>query len=177
MKKKKNNNKDIMNVDAMNVAANDKEEELQFLLNRTNSGGSKRMPVIRDYMYFSDAPEVIAIKSGPLDQLLLNAQFDVVVMDIEGSEYFALRGMSRLLACARVLAMEFIPHHLKNVSGITIPQLLEQVDPYFTILFIPTKQVTVSRDQFHSLLQEMYERNESGSLIFTKELSHDQAKS
>ena len=158
-----------INVQAVNVAANDKQEKLQFLLNRTNSGGSKRMPVVRDYLYFSDAPEVIEIKSGPLDELLRDAQFDVVVMDIEGSEYFALRGMPRLLACARVLAMEFIPHHLRNVSGITIAQLLEQVEPYFTNLFIPTKKVTAGRDQFHALLQEMYERNESGSLIFTKD--------
>jgi FkbM family methyltransferase len=160
-----------MNVQAMNVAANDKQEKLQFLLNRTNSGGSKRMPVVRDYMYFSDEPDVIEIESGPLDEMLRGAQFEVIVMDIEGSEYFALRGMPRLLTGARVLAMEFIPHHLRNVSGVTIAQLLEQVDPYFTYLFIPNKKITVSKARFHALLQEMYERNESGNLIFTKELS------
>jgi hypothetical protein len=120
-------------------------------------------------MYFSDAPEVIKIKSEPLDEVFPDSQFDVVIMDIEGSEYFALRGMPRLLAGTRVLSMEFIPHHLRNVSGITIRQLAEQIDPYFTKLFIPTKNLTVGQDQFLPLLQEMYDRDESDSgLIFLK---------
>jgi FkbM family methyltransferase len=158
-----------INVDAMNVAANDKEEELQFLLSRTNSGGSKRMPLVRENMYFSDAPEVIRIQSTPLDELLCGSQFDVIVMDIEGSEYFALRGMQRLLASANLLSIEFIPHHLRNVSCITVAQFVEQVDPYFTTMFIPTKDITVNKDRFHTLLQEMYERDESdSSLIFMK---------
>ncbi|MGB8729892.1 MAG: FkbM family methyltransferase [Candidatus Sulfotelmatobacter sp.] len=158
-----------VNVDAMNVAANDKQEELQFLLSRTNSGGSKRMPLVRDYMYFSDSPEVIKIQSTRLDELLCGSQFDVIVMDIEGSEYFALRGMQGLLASANLLSIEFIPHHLRNVSGITVAQFLEQVDPHFTKMLIPTKDVTVSKDRFHTLLQEMYERDESdSSLIFMK---------
>jgi FkbM family methyltransferase len=157
------------NVNPVNVAANDKREEIQFLLSRTNSGGSKRMPLIRDYMYFSDSPEVIKIKSEPLDELFPASQFDVVIMDIEGSEYFALRGMPKLLARASVLSMEFIPHHFRNVSGITVRQLLEQLDPYFTKLFIPTKNLTVGRDQFLSQLQEMYDRDESDSgLIFLR---------
>jgi FkbM family methyltransferase len=158
-----------INVHALNVAANDKQEQLQFLLSRTNSGGSKRMPLVRDYMYFFDEPEVIEIKAEPLDELLRDSQFDLVVMDIEGSEYFALRGMKRLLASARVLSMEFIPHHFRNVSGITIAQLLEQVGPYFKKLFIPTKNVTVDEDRFYTSLQKMYERDESDcGLIFTK---------
>jgi FkbM family methyltransferase len=158
-----------INVDTVNVAANDKQEELQFLLSRTNSGGSKRMPLVRDYMYFSDAPEVMKIKSTPLDELLCGSQFDVIVMDIEGSEYFALRGMPRLLASANVLSIEFIPHHLRNVGGVTVAQFLEHVEPYFMKMFIPTKDVTVSKDQFHDMLQEMYERDESDTgLIFTK---------
>lgn len=157
------------NVHAINVAANDKQEHLQFLLSRTNSGGSKRMPLVRDYMYFADAPEVIEIQSAPLDELLRDSQFDLVVMDIEGSEYFALRGMPSLLAKARTLSIEFIPHHFRNVSGATIAQLIDQIDPFFTTLFIPTRNVTVQKDRFHSVLQQMYDQNESDSgIIFTK---------
>jgi len=160
---------DCSNVHALNVAASDKQEQLQFLLSRANSGGSKRMPLVRNYMYFFDEPETTEIKAAPLDELLHDSQFDVVVMDIEGSEYFALRGMPRLLAGARMLSMEFIPHHFRNVSGVTVAQLLEQVDPYFTKLLIPTKNVTVGRDRFYTSLQKMYERDESDcGLIFTK---------
>jgi FkbM family methyltransferase len=158
-----------VNVHAVNVAANDKQEELQFLLSRTNSGGSKRMPLVRDYIYFSDLPEVITTKSTRLDDLLCGSKFDLIVMDIEGSEYFALRGMPRLLANTQVLSMEFIPHHLRNISGATVAQLLEGVDPYFTRMFVPTRDITVGKDRFHTVLQEMYDRDESdSSLIFVK---------
>jgi FkbM family methyltransferase len=157
------------NAQAINVAANDKHEKLRFVLSRTNSGGSKRMPLVHDYMYFADAPEIVEMESAPLDELLLGSRFDVIVMDIEGSEYFALRGMRRLLANARVLALEFTPHHLRNVSGVTVMQFVEEVAPFFRKLFVPTKNVTVHTAQFASVLQGMYDRNESDSgIIFTK---------
>ena len=82
---------DCMNVEPINCAASDKEEELQFLMNRVNPGGSKRMPKVHKYMYFSDSPDVITVKGSRLDDVLAGRSFDVIFMDIEGSEYFRLR--------------------------------------------------------------------------------------
>src|ERR1700757_19770 len=70
------------NVRAINVAASDNREKIQFVMNRTNSGGSKRMPVQREYMYFYDSPEVISVDAVRLDDLLVGQNFDVVFMDI-----------------------------------------------------------------------------------------------
>ena len=56
---------------------------------------------MRDYAYFYDSPEIIKVPAGPLDDVLAGQTFDVILMDVDGSEYFALRGMQTLLAfCA-----------------------------------------------------------------------------
>ena len=160
---------DCANVEAINRAASDKEEELQFLMNRVNPGGSKRMPKIHKYMYFSDKPEVITVKASRLDDVLAGRSFDIIFMDIEGSEYFALGGMPRLLTGAKVLCMEFVPHHLKNVSSVSVAQLLALIEPYFSKLFIPSKNLTANKDQFQPVLQHMYDHDQTDDgVVFTR---------
>ena len=157
------------NVGVINIAASDKKENIQFVMSRVNSGGSKRMPLTREYMYFYDSPEIATVGADRLDDVLNGKRFNAVFMDIEGSEYFALRGMQKILDAARVLFMEFVPHHLKNVSGASVDQLLELIKPHFSTLFVPSKNSTVSKDQFGDVLQEMYDRQQSDdSIVFTK---------
>lgn len=157
------------NVRALNIAANDKNEEIRFVLNRTNSGGSKRMPMVPDYAYFYDSPEVVSVEAHPLDEVLGDSQIDIILMDIEGSEYFALGGMQHILSRASVLFMEFIPHHLRNVSGVSVDQLLELIRPHFSTLFVPSREITAAKDQFGDVLQTMYDRDQSDEgIVFTK---------
>jgi FkbM family methyltransferase len=160
----------VTNCRAVNLAASDKNERLQFLASRANSGGSKRVPKVRDRMYYYDEPEVITVDAVRLDDHLgETACFDVILMDIEGSEYFALRGMPRLLARARVLQVEFLPHHLKNVGGISVEDFLAVVAPHFAILTIPSRGVRIERERFLPVLREMFERGEEDSgLLFEK---------
>ncbi len=157
------------NVRALNIAANDKNEEIRFVMNRTNSGGSKRMPVVRHHAYFYDSPEIVPVEAHPLDEVLGDSPIDVILMDIEGSEYFALGGMQRILSRASVLFMEFIPHHLRNVSGVSVDQLLELIQPHFSTLFVPSLEITVSKDRFGDVLQAMYDREQSDEgIVFKK---------
>ncbi len=157
------------NVRALNLAASDKHEKLSFLASRANSGGSKRLPLRRDYRYFYDQPDVIRVPASPLDAVFPDSSFDVIVMDIEGSEYFALQGMPRLLARARILAMEFVPHHLMNVAGVSVSKLVDQLDPWFDQLLIPGKGLTVGKEQFGAVLGQMFDRGDiEESLIFSK---------
>ena len=160
------------NVRVVNIAASDRKENLEFVLSRVNSGGSKRMPQTRDYMYFYDSPEVVTIAADRLDDVLSGERFDAVFMDIEGSEFFALKGMPRILSEARVLFMEFVPHHLRNVSGVTVGQLLELITPQFSRLFVPTKDLSVSTDGFSAVLEDMFNRDQSDDgIVFTKQCS------
>lgn len=83
------------NVKAINIAASDKREHIQFVMNRSNSGGSKRAPAVKDFAYFYDSPELVTIPAAPLDEVLDGERFDVILMDIEGSEYLHSRACLR----------------------------------------------------------------------------------
>jgi FkbM family methyltransferase len=159
----------VSNCEAINIAANDKNERIDFLLNRTVSGGSKRVPVYKDPIYYSDNPKKVSINAVRLDDYLEEKHFDLVLMDIEGSEYFALRGMQQILEKSRVLAVEFVPHHLKNVSGVTVEQFISEIEPHFSTLTIPSKQLKVDASDFVGTLNDMYKRGlQEESIIFER---------
>jgi FkbM family methyltransferase len=158
----------VTNCELFNIAANDKEETLKFMLNRANSGGSKRKPVNDHYIYNYDEPQEIEVSGVALDNYFTRRDFDVVLMDIEGSEYFALKGMQDILSKTKVLIMEFIPHHLRNISNVTVDKLLALL-PGFTTLRVPSLNKTVRKEEFAGVLNYMYERGlEDGGLMFGK---------
>lgn len=157
------------NIRAIHIAASDKPEELEFIANTINPGGSKRMPVVRDRIYFLDSPAVIKVRGECLDNVLKGQRFEVVFMDIEGSEYFALRGMQGILSHAEWLFVEFVPHHLRNVSSVTVEQFICPIRPHFTRIFVPSRKFMGSTENCSDILQSMYERDESDEgVIFSK---------
>jgi len=156
------------NVKASHIAASDRREELPFLMSRANSGGSKRVP--KKYMdwYYYDNPKTIRVPAHPLDEYLQDT-FDVVIMDIEGSEVFALKGMPQILSKASMLQVEFLPHHLKNVSGVSVSEFLAPIEIYFDRLLIPSRNMTVEKPDFLNVLQSMFDKDEGDNgIIFTK---------
>ena len=148
---------DIENVDAHNLAAADKAGRLRFVLSRHNSGGSKRYPVHADPMYFYDNPSVTEVDAVALDEFLPPEDYALVFMDIEGSEYFALKGMRKILQKSRALFVEFIPHHLRNVSAVTPEEFSALLEPHFDILFVPGLQAYVEQANFGAMLRRMYD--------------------
>jgi FkbM family methyltransferase len=158
----------IDNCKAFNIAANDRTGPISFLMNRVNSGGSKRKPVVNDYLYSYDNPQEISIQGVILDDFLGDETFDVIMMDIEGSEYFALKGMQRLLASSKSLIVEFLPHHLRNVSGVGVDEFLSTL-PFYQTLRVPSLNKKVNREGFSDLLNYMYENGiGDDGLIFEK---------
>jgi hypothetical protein len=90
-------------------------------------------------------------------------------MDIEGSEYFALQGMPRILSEAKFLMIEFLPCHLRDVAAVTVEQFVSLLSPHFSSACIAVRQQIIGREQFLPVLQEMYDRNQGDAgLIFTK---------
>lgn len=150
---------DIKNVTAHNFAASNKSERLRFVLNRHNSGGSKRFPIHSDPMYFYDQPEIVEVDAVALDSFLPGKDFSLVFMDIEGSEYFALQGMPNILRGAKALFVEFIPHHLRNVAAVSPEQFIEPLASHFDVLFIPGLKVYVEKENFAAMLRRMYDIN------------------
>ena len=157
------------NVSIHNIAASSKEETIKFQMNVVNSGGSKRLPKNNEYMYRYDNPEVIEVQAHSLDEYLNEHKFDLVLIDIEGSEYFAMQGMTEILTNCNTLIVEFLPHHLKNVADVTVEQFLSLIPKQFTKLTIPSKNETHPIDIGGVVLQQMYNNKEGDDgLIFTK---------
>jgi FkbM family methyltransferase len=156
------------NVTPLNFAASDRDEEIEFVASRTNSGGSKRMPKIRAPIYFRDHPQILRVPARPLDRALEGIDFKLIIMDCEGSEYLALKGMPRILAGATALFVEFLPHHLKNVAGVTPEEFVDAIGPGFTRLHVPSKKLTVDREAFKATLRAMYDADEGDAgLVFS----------
>ena len=147
----------VVNIDAHGLAASDRRERLRFVLSRHNSGGSKRYPKIEHPMYFYDQPRLTEVDAVALDPYLADRNYAVVFMDIEGSEYFALKGMPRILRGSKALFVEFIPHHLQNVAGVSPEEFLATVSPYFDLLFVPGLNAYVERENFQPMLRRLYD--------------------
>jgi FkbM family methyltransferase len=154
------------NVTPYNVAAGQKPEKIKFLLNTENSGGSKIMPVSADIPYIYDDPEAIEIDTVPLDTLLDQRIFDLILMDIEGSEYFSLKGMQRILSGSKALSVEFLPHCLSCVAGVKVDDFINTILPHFNWMYVPNHNLFVPKDESFDKIKEIYQANEGHDRIY-----------
>jgi FkbM family methyltransferase len=158
------------NVEALNFAASDKQQNLRFVMNTHNSGGSKRVPVIAHPMYFHDNPQIVDVDAFSLDERFPQRYFSLVFMDIEGSEYFALIGMPSILRNARALFIEFLPHHLQNVAAVSPEDFAAQIAPHFDLLYVPGMNVWVEKENFSAMLRRMFDINYAQEqIVFLKQ--------
>ncbi|MBL6891348.1 MAG: FkbM family methyltransferase [Candidatus Poseidoniaceae archaeon] len=158
----------IENITPHNIFANDSSEKVEFLLNTVNSGGSKRKPKKSNFLYDYDNPEVIELESHKLDNYLSEHNFDLILLDIEGSEYFAMMGMKEILSNCKTLVVEFLPHHLKNVADIDVDTFISALPNHFTNFQLPDNNQEHNISEIKTVLQKMYDSNigEDG-IIFT----------
>ena len=125
----------LENVKLFNYAAGDKDGEVQFYLNLANSGGSKIKPKKDQFIYNFDKPETITVRMKTVDEHVKSEslpQADMIIMDIEGAEYLALKGMPQSLGASNSLYVEFIPHHLQNVAGVNATEFFNLIMPHYT---------------------------------------------
>jgi FkbM family methyltransferase len=160
----------IQNVKSFNKAVNDEKKPIKFLVSNHNSGGSKRSPIIPTSGYFYDSPEEIMIDSVVLDNFMNFKSFDLIFVDIEGSEYFAFKGMQKILKQSRILITEFVPHHLKNVASISALDFWATLSPHFNRMFIPkTHKSFKGSEKILEQLQLIFNANENhDNLVFSK---------
>ena len=125
------------------------------------------MPLHRDHCYFFDNPSTCVVQSTSLDVLFTDVEstYDLVFMDIEGSETFALRGMQKILKNAKALIVEFLPHHLTRVAGVSVEEFLQPIENHFQILEIPTLGIRVKRNEFLPVLQRMFDQGDGADCV------------
>ena len=148
------------NVKTYNFAATSQTKKIDFILSKENSGGSKVYPKKNEIGYFYDNPEIIKIQGKKLDDCF-SEKYDLILMDIEGSEYDAMLGAKGLINSTKKLVIEFIPHHIKSVAGINIKKFAE------LLLTFSFKKVTFPSYGFSGkpeeiLIQTLNEIDEKG---------------
>ncbi len=158
----------IENVELMSIAAAERTGTIEFLLSILNSGGSKRSPKIKRDIYYYDNPVTIQVPCAPLDSILKNKVFDLIVMDIEGSEYFALQGMQSILVNTKVLYIEYLRHHLENVAKVDPEEFFSLITPHFKYFARRNNLQFLSIEQ----LPEIYSIDDD--LVFIKALLETQ---
>lgn len=98
----------------VNEAVSNKEGTVQFYLHRPGSWGAGRIFKISD-----ENNPAISVNTNPIDYYVQKyGKPDVIKMDIEGAEYFALQGASETLSRedAPDLMMEFHPGEIIEAS-------------------------------------------------------------
>ena len=100
--------------------------------------------------------------SKPID--LSDTSFDLVLIDIEGSEYFAMRGMKEILTNTKTLIVEFLPHHITNVAGIRLTDFLDNIPQHLGQLTIPSKNVTYPIGVGTSVLRQMFDNGDGDEM-------------
>lgn len=157
------------NVELHPFAASDSCKPIKFVMNRDNSGGSKRHPLQEHAHYFYDQPEIVEVDAVPLDSILGGRSYDYILMDIEGSEYFALKGMQETLSRSKVLAMEFLPFHITDVAGVGIDEFAELLRYNFSWLYDPDRNELFNPDTMLDRLEGMFREGEQrDELCFMK---------
>jgi hypothetical protein len=70
-----------------------------------------------------------------------------------------------------VLIVEFIPHHLRYVAGVSPQAFAGLLSEYFNSLYIPSMKSYVDNHSFEGLLSRLYELNSShDQIVFAKQL-------
>lgn len=155
---------DLKHVNLFEIAAAEVEGTIEFLMNTVNSGGSKRFPRVFNQSHFFDAKKVV-VKSARLDDLLTD-DYDVVFIDIEGAEYFALQGMTRLLDQSTYLCLEFMPHLIKQVASVSIGDWLSCIPKkYDAAYFLDTNQFADGRLELELAFEKKFENLENADQV------------
>jgi FkbM family methyltransferase len=130
----------LQNIGIHNFVAGDRNGEVAFLTSRLNSGASGLEMGGWGEAYIYDKPERIRVQMKSLDEVFPEARFDLIVMDIEGSEALALRGMKALVGRSGGLLVEVFEQHLRRIARVTNEEFLSLVEPHFDeALVLPEK--------------------------------------
>lgn len=164
---------DLKNTEIFNFAVGNEERKISFYKNRINTGGSKIKPVHDNFRYKFDNPEEVEVDMISLDSHISENRLppaNGIIMDIEGAEYVALQGMQKTLESARFLYMEYVPHHLKNVSGVTNEKLIKLIQPHFGTVISTKKNIEIdiseSTSKLLKFLDDLDATEKSDDLIF-----------
>ena len=165
----------ISNATIFNKAVGDGAKKVTFYKNTVNTGGSKIKPIKDSILYNYDNPKQVEIDMVALDPFIAEQSLTPpsgIIMDIEGAEYFALKGMQATLAKVRFLYVEFVPHHLQNVSNTSVEKFIKTITPHFSkVIFLKDNtqfDISSSEKELVKHLKTLEKNNVADDILFTK---------
>ena len=165
----------ISNATIFNKAVGDGAKKVTFYKNTVNTGGSKIKPIKDSILYNYDNPKQVEVDMVGLDPFIAEQSLTPpsgIIMDIEGAEYFALKGMQATLAEVRFLYVEFVPHHLQNVSNTSVEKFIKTITPHFSkaIFLKDNTQFDISNSEKELVkhLKTLEKNNVADDILFTK---------
>jgi FkbM family methyltransferase len=165
----------ISNATIFNKAVGDGAKKVTFYKNTVNTGGSKIKPIKDSILYNYDNPKQVEVDMVALDPFISEQSLTLpsgIIMDIEGAEYFALKGMQATLAKVRFLYVEFVPHHLQNVSNTSVEKFLKTMTPHFSkAIFLKDNtqfDISSSEKELVKHLKTLEKNNVADDILFTK---------
>ena len=149
------------NIKLYNFAVSDEVGEISFIMQEANSGSSRRKPIHAFEPVSYETGREIKVKTLVLDDVFQDLAPDLIFMDIEGSEYFALRGAQKLLKRTKALIMEFNSEFFKRVSNRSSLEVCNLFYPHFDRLVNPEKMISVDGvDEVKAEIFRMLENKE-----------------
>jgi FkbM family methyltransferase len=165
----------ISNATIFNKAVGDSAKKVTFYKNTVNTGGSKIKPIKDSILYNYDNPKQVEVDMVALDPFISEQSLTLpsgIIMDIEGAEYFALKGMQATLAKVRFLYVEFVPHHLQNVSNTSVEKFLKTMTPHFSkAIFLKDNtqfDISSSEKELVKHLKILEKNNVADDILFIK---------
>ena len=165
----------ISNATIFNKAVGDGAKKVTFYKNTVNTGGSKIKPIKDSILYNYDNPKQVEVDMVALDPFIAEQSLTPpsgIIMDIEGAEYFALKGMQATLAKVRFLYVEFVPHHLQNVSNTSVEKFIKTITPHFSkAIFLKDNtqfDISSSEKELVKHLKTLEKNNVADDILFTK---------
>ena len=100
-------------------------------------------------------------------------QADMIIMDIEGAEYLALKGMQECLAASNSLYIEFIPHHLQNVADVNSTEFFNLILPHYSAARFMRQPLDVynlknDSSSFIATIETMMKNQKDDNILFYK---------
>ena len=149
----------IENARIHNFAAGDRNGQVEFVKDVNHSGGSRVKVEDTGGGSAYGTTETVIIPLRRLDDAIENRRFDLVVMDIEGSEYSAFRGMQEILAQCAILQVEILPGNIREVAGVDPSVFVAPLEEHFDVAYVCKRgyeQVLWPKRDFGRLVEEIF---------------------
>lgn len=160
----------VSNAAVFNFGVYDKQGTSLFYKNKANTGGSKIKPHNDQFIYNYDQPTETIVKTICLDEFVSFNRLplpDVMIVDIEGAEYAALKMAGQCLSNCKYLYVEFVPHHLSNVANIDVNEFLSVITPYFNkMIIVNSSNHEFSGEDINKVLADLYAKGVCVDLLF-----------